>query len=103
MCFVRAQKYYLSKIEIVFHNVELGKLITNQHTCNYPACTVTEILGYVTSKCIVFFLRGRLKKFFLSKIEISVIPNVEFGERITNHFTCNDLSSTVTELFGRNL
>ena len=93
------KKISLCKIEIsFFQNVELVELITNHHTCNYLSFTVTEIFGFVTSKCIVFL--GGLKKIFLSKIEISFFQNVELSELITNHPNCNYLSCTVTEIFG---
>ena len=94
------KKIFLSKIEISsFHNVELSELITNHPNCNYLSCTVTEIFGLVTSKCIVFWGRG-LKKIFLSKIEISFFQNVEVGELITNYPTCNYPSCILTEIFG---
>ena len=90
----------LSKIKIsVFQNVDLDELITNNPTCDYLSCTVTELFLHVTCKCIVCFWGGA-KKIFLSKIEISFVQNVELGELITNHPTCNDPSCTVTELFG---
>ena len=58
-------KFFLSKIKISFFQyVELDELITNHPTCNYPSCTVTEIFGLVTSKCIVFFVGGGSPKFF---------------------------------------
>ena len=97
------KKILFSTIEISFVlNVELDELITNHPTCNYPSCTVTELFGLVTSKCIVIFLGrggGGLKKFFCSQIEISFFQNVELDELITNHPTCNYLSCTVSELF----
>ena len=86
-----------SKI-LFFQNVELVELITNHPICNYPSCTVTEIFGFVTSKCIVFL--GGSKNFFLSKIEISSFHNVELSELITNHPNCNYPLYTVTEIFG---
>ena len=64
------RKILLSKINIsFFQNVELDELITNHPTCNYPSCTVTELFGLVTSKCIVIFFwgGGLTKNFFCPK------------------------------------
>ena len=47
-----------------------------------------------------FFVGGAHQKFFLSKIEISFVQNVELNDLITNHPSCNSASCTVTELFG---
>ena len=95
------QTIFLSKIKIYcFQNVKLDDLITNHPTCNYQTCTVTELFGLVTSKCIVIVLRGVLTKNYLSKIKISFFQNVELVELITNHHTCYYPLCTVTELFG---
>ena len=61
------KKLNLFKIKIFFQNVQLGDLITNHRTCNYPLCTVTELFGLVTSKCIGVFWdeEGGSKKFFV--------------------------------------
>ena len=60
------KKNFLSKIEIsFFQNVELGELITNHPSCNYPTCTVTEIFESLFSLCIAF-LWG-VKNFFCPK------------------------------------
>ena len=93
-------KTCLSEIKIFFQNVELDELITNHPICNYPTCTVTELFGLVTSKCIVICLGGANHKFLLFKIKISFVSNVELDELITNHPTCYYLSCTVIELFG---
>ena len=62
------QNFFLSKIKIsFFQNVELDELITNHPNYNYLSCTVTELFGLVTSKCIVIFFseRASLKIFFV--------------------------------------
>ena len=84
----------------MLHNVELDELNTNHLNCNCLSCTVTELFGLVTFKCIVIFEGKGLTKICLSKIKISFFQNVKLDELITNHPTCNYPSCTVTELFG---
>ena len=101
---VGVKKIFLkSKIKnSFFQNVELVELITNHPTCNCQSCTVTEIfesLFSLFSLCIGFFYGGGKKSFFKSKIKNSFLHNVELVELITNHFTCNCPSCTVTEIF----
>ena len=65
-CVWGAQNNFLAKIKITFvRNVELDELITDHSTCIYPSCTVIEIFGLVTSKCVVFLLeKGAQEKVF---------------------------------------
>ena len=56
------KKLFVQNRNFFFQNVELGELITNHPTCNYPSCTVSEIFGLVTSKCM--FFGGGLTKIF---------------------------------------
>ena len=59
------QNFFCQKSKfLIFQNVKLEKLITNYPTCNYPSCTVTELFGLVTSKCIVIFFGGSSPKIF---------------------------------------
>ena len=95
------KKNILFRIETsFFHNVELDELITNQPTCNYPTCTVTEIFESLFSLCIGFILwGGGGSKFVFVQNRNFFFQNVELDVLITNHPTCNCPSCIVTEIF----
>ena len=94
------KNFFVQNQNFFFQNVEVDELITNHQTSNYLACTVTELFGLVTCKCILIFGGGGSPKILLSKIKISYVFNVQLDELITNHPTGNYPSFAGTELFG---